>query len=157
LGDYYYQQPRKFQYYWHCGYAHVWKRSALDAVGGLLDWAILGGADNYMCRGLCGITKQLPRSLGPVGRQWLSYWQDRAMRHLHQNVGYIDGTLIHHFHGHKGDRSYNDRGQILVNAQFDPAKDLKRDTQGLWQMEPGNVALRDGIRRYFRQRNEDAA
>jgi flagellar basal body-associated protein FliL len=34
--------------------------------------------------------------------------------------------------------------------------DLKRDCQGLFQLEDNKIELRDAIRRYFRQRNEDS-
>lgn len=156
LDAYSYGQGKGQCYYWHPGYSAAWRRSALDAVGGLIDWTILGGGDLYMMRGLTGITKSLPRSLGANGQRLLRIWNERAEKHIKRNVGYIDGAIAHYYHGPKAARAYNDRGQILINARFDPERDLKRDWQGLYQLETGNNALRDGIRRYFRNRNEDA-
>lgn len=56
----------------------------------------------------------------------------------------------------RAERAYKDRGQVLVQAGFDPEKDLKRDWQGVWQLTDRAHRLRDGLRRYFQERNEDA-
>ena len=52
-----------------------------------------------------------------------------------------------------------ERWKILKDFQFNPRTDLKRDHQGLWQLEDDHtlrfVGLRDAIRNYFRMRNED--
>lgn len=151
-----YHGPDGPTYYWHPGYAWAARRDALNKVGCLMDWAILGGADLFMARALVGLHRRLPASLGKVGRRWLELWGQRAERHVRRNVGAMDGMLLHYFHGNKADRRYKDRGQILVDAHFNPELMLKRDTQGLWQLEPEFVQLRDDARRYFHERNEDA-
>lgn len=152
----YYGAPQGLKkYYWHPGYAWAARRSALEAVGGLVDWSILGGGDLYMARLLTGVSRVLPKSLGPVGQQWLKTWGDRADRAIRQNVGVVEGGVLHYWHGPKASRSYQDRGQILVAGQFDPCAHLRKDTQGLWMLDDDAVVLRDGIRKYFRQRNED--
>lgn len=144
-------------FYWHPGFAWAARRDALDALGGLIDWSILGGGDLFMARALVGELKRggLPTSLGAAGVRWMLEWQNRAETHIRRNVGYVDGLITHYWHGAKKNRRYRDRGQILTTAQFDPERDLKRDTQGLWQLTDRSRDLRDGIRAYFRQRNED--
>jgi hypothetical protein len=52
-------------------------------------------------------------------------------------------------------RGYPDRWKILRDQDFDPQRDLHRDWQGLYQLAPHRIGLRDGIRGYFRSRNED--
>lgn len=152
---YYGAKPGQKKYYWHPGYAWAARRSALEAVGGLIDWGILGGGDLYMARLLTGISRVLPKSLGPTGQAWLKTWGERADRCIRKNVGVVEGGLFHYWHGPKAQRGYQDRGQILVSGKFDPAAHLRRDTQGLWMLDDLAVELRDGIRSYFRQRNED--
>ncbi len=98
----------------------------------------------------------LPRSLGKTGVRWLMEWQRRAMLHICGNVGYVEGLILHYWHGKKDDRAYRDRGQILTRARFDPETDLTRDPQGLWQLGERSHELRESIRAYFRHRNEDA-
>jgi hypothetical protein len=147
----------KRPYYWHPGFAWAWRRKAYNDVGRWIDWAILGGGDMYMAHGLMGLLdeKRMPRSLMANGARWLREWQNRALKYINKNVGYINGLVAHHWHGKKANRKYRDRGQILSSAKFDPELDLKPDDQGLWQLTDRSPELREGIREYMRQRNED--
>jgi hypothetical protein len=86
-------------------------------------------------------------------------WQDRA-KALRQDLGYVPGTIVHHWHGKKAQRHYWTRKKVLVESQFDPTTDVSRDSQGIWQLHDDGtdrfIKLRDGLRRYFRSRNEDS-
>lgn len=140
---------------WHPGYAWAATRKAMDATGGLLDIAILGAADNHMAHGLYGMA-DLTLGEGPGNgyRTAVLEWQSRAAA-LHHDVGFVPGALFHDFHGPKRKRGYRDRWKILRENNFDPVKDLTRDWQGLWQLRPERIKLRDDLRRYFRSRDED--
>jgi hypothetical protein len=141
---------------YHPGFAWSCTKTAFNNLGGLIDWAILGGADLYMARALTKISKTLPQSLGKSGKNWLKLWTDRADKYINGNVGVVDGLLLHSWHGFKNNRLYKDRGQILINTKFEPTVDLKRDNYGLWQLTDLKPQLRDGLKQYFRLRNEDA-
>jgi len=155
--DGYYVRPGVGPHYYHPGFGWAFTKPGFETVGGLIDWTILGGGDLYMARALTGVeANKLPRALGPTGRRLIKIWRERAAKHIDYNVGYLPGTILHFFHGAKVKRRYKDRGQILVRAGFDPEKDLKRNFQGLYQLEPGNAALRDGLREYLGARDEDA-
>ncbi len=143
--------------YWHPGFAWAARRSALDALGCLLDHCIVGSADWHMAACLIGEgEKTISRQLHPHYKREVLAWQDRANAHIRGNIGYVEGLLAHHWHGRKVDRHYTDRWRILVDNGFDPVADLKRDAQGLLQLTERNRGLRDGIRTYFRSRNEDS-
>lgn len=144
--------------YWHPGFAWAARREAIDHLGGLVDWSVLGGGDMFMAYGLVGqlTNKTMPHSLGINGVRALTEWQARAEKFIQRNVGYVPGLLLHYWHGKKIDRRYNDRGQILVKCKFDPELDLKKDWQSLYQLTDRDFTLRDEIRSYFRQRNEDS-
>jgi hypothetical protein len=157
-GDYYeYEQTNKeAAFYWHPGYAWAYRRSALDAVGGLLDTCILGGADYHMAYGLIGeiedtINRPSLRSYNAIIRRWAH----RADKYIKRNVGYVPGLILHSWHGAKARRRYKDRWQIFEETQFCPNRDLKRDCQGLWQIDD-HPKLQHMLRAYFRQRNEDS-
>ncbi len=82
-------------------------------------------------------------------------WQRRCDKFVKRDVGYVSGTLMHAWHGSKQNRGYKDRWKILVDHQYDPYKDVYKDSQGLYQLDDDKLGLRDDIRRYFRSRHED--
>ena len=145
---------------WHPGYAWACRRDAWDHLGGLIDFGIVGSADRYMAYGLVG---EIAESLSPEILQacptyadWCFEWQARAESYIKRNIGFVDGLLLHYFHGSKKKRGYVNRSTILWDNGFDPAKDIKRDWQGLWQLTDQKIHLRDGLRAYFRSRDEDS-
>ena len=83
-------------------------------------------------------------------------WQDRALKFIKKNIGYVSGTIVHNFHGKKRNRFYVERWKCLDEKQYDPIRDIKRDYQGLFQLDTDKIKLRDDIRKYFRARNEDS-
>ena len=138
------------------GYAWACTRKAYNQVGGFVDKAILGAADWNMAYALIGKV-HLSRSdnLHQNYLNMLDSWQERAEKRIIRNIGYVPGTVAHAYHGPKALRGYNTRERILVDHEFDPLKDLYRDSYGLYQMEDSKPQLRDDIRKYFRARHED--
>lgn len=144
----------------HPGYAWAWNRSALTTVGGLIDFSMLGSADWQMACGLLGNIEDSARyEISDGYRNALNAWGRRAAR-LRRNVGYVPGLVLHYWHGAKSDRGYEWRNKIYTETLFDPTQDLSRDTYGLYQWNDDGtdryIQLRDGLRGYFRSRNEDA-
>ena len=140
----------------HPGYAWAARRDALEATGGLYDTAILGSADHHMAAAIIGRVHDFrPKGIHKAYARNLDVWQDRA-KALHKDLGFVEGTLLHWWHGPKADRKYKDRWSILLKHGFDPDRDLQRDTQGLWKLSQRGERLRRDIRLYFHQRNEDS-
>lgn len=154
-----YGDPKR-NIFWHPGFAWAARREAIDHLGQLIDFAILGSADHHMAMALIGQAgRSIHKGVSRAYRDQVLDWQDRAERHIQRDIGFVEGALWHYWHGKKADRKYVDRWQILVESQFDPRTDLKRDWQGLWQLRvegPRQIRLRDRIRAYFRARNEDS-
>jgi hypothetical protein len=145
---------------WHPGFAWAARREAWDAVGGLFDQAVLGSGDRHMA---CAMIGKAPVSysaqLSKGYKDAVLNWEDKCDRYIKRDVGFVQGTILHQWHGKKRDRGYQSRWKILESNKFNPVTDLKRDWQGLWQLEVTNdrqIELRDDIRRYFRSRNEDS-
>ena len=84
----------------------------------------------------------------------INAWQNRVAQ-LNKNIGVVDQFAVHHFHGSKKNRGYDSRDKILVQYQFDPIADLRRNHQGILELTGNKPGLRDAIRRYFISRNED--
>jgi hypothetical protein len=142
--------------YWHPGYAWAGRRSAINDLGGFGDIGIVGSGDYSMA---CALIGQVEKSLRPLYHKeyknyWLQ-WQARAEKFVRRNLGYVPGTLLHSWHGKKLCRRYNVRDSILIENSFNPKTDIYKDVQGLWQLSGNKLELRDQLRQYFSQRNED--
>ena len=161
-GGYYYPEPRSSGVAgWHTGLAWACRRDAWDDMGGLIDYAILGSADNHMAHGLIGqMARTLNTNLSQPYKDKLLEWEFRCERYIRRNIGYVSGLLIHYWHGRKGDRRYRHRWKILTDNQYNPDIDIKYDWQGMIQLtdrgDERSLRIRDQIMRYFRARNEDS-
>lgn len=143
----------------HCGYAWAATREAMETLDGLIDFSIVGSADFQMaCAFMDDILRSVTYPCSGHYKDALSAWGRRAAL-LRRNIGYVDGLLIHNWHGKKSDRGYQWRWKILVDSQYNPYYDLKKDWQGLnYLVDDGSeryIALRDALKHYFRSRNED--
>jgi len=137
------------------GGAWAARREALEAVGGLIDWSILGSNDYFMALGLIGaIQPETTRMPGSNYAASLLDWQEKC-RGLTGDLGWVDTRLLHAWHGSKADRGYDTRWKILVDNNFDPDLDLVRDDRGLLGFSGRNPVLREQIEAYFLARNED--
>jgi len=142
---------------WHTGYAWAMTRDAFEAVGGLIDIAIVGSADHHMARALVGVAgPSLFKGIHEHYRRIVLAWQARALEHLKRDLGFLPVTILHHWHGKKGDRGYATRSGILLRNRYDPLVDIKRTWDGIVQLAGHKHELRDDIRAYFRSRNEDS-
>ncbi len=145
------------------GGAWAWRRQAFNAVGGMLDTCILGSGDWHMAFALMGrygfdVETERRRNTTAHTRS-VEQWMARAAKlELHPGksaIGCVDNFAVHHFHGSKLARAYGERWQILKKHGFDPATDLTKDWQGVWRWTGNKPGLRDDVRRYFLNRNED--
>lgn len=147
----------KYGSYYHPGFAWAYSRKAWNGFGGLIDHAILGSGDHHMANCLIGMgNRSLPKDIHQDYKDRVLAWEKNALSTVKMDVGYLPTTIRHHFHGPKKARQYVQRWKILIDNGFDPDYDLKRDHNGLWQLTDRNWKLRDGIRAYFRGRNEDS-
>lgn len=148
-----------YEHHGHPGYAWAANLSALSQVGGLIDIGVLGSGDRHMAMGLLGcIDQSRSDEMSDAYKKSLKEWESRAERYIKRDVGFVPGGVLHYWHGSKKNRGYSNRWKILIDNAFDPLTDLKRDVQGLYQLETTTrrqINLRDQIRSYFRSRNED--
>lgn len=142
---------------WHPGFAWAARREAIDHLGGLVDWAVMGAADRHMAYALVGkCATSIPTGVQGTYRRLLMEWEQRAEKYIRRNIGYVPGTILHRWHGNKRNRRYQERWNIIIKHLFDPELDLKKDWQGLFQLTERNRGLRDDLRYYFKLRNEDS-
>lgn len=146
--------------YWHCGFSWAYRASAWNSMGGMIDRAICGAGDHHMALAMIGQSKlSLPGGIHENYRHMIKTWEDRATAVIKRNIGYVPGTIHHHYHGKKEDRKYNERWDYLTANHYDPYTDVSMDRHGVLQWALPNQergwAMRDGMRQYFRERRED--
>lgn len=150
--------PKHYGHQGAVGGAWAFRRSAFEKVGGLLDCCILGSADWHMAFAMAmrdDVHPDMNLSAAPGFVAAIKRWAERA-KLLRGNIGFVNGHVIHHWHGPMKNRGYTWRSSILTDNHFDPLTDLKYDWQGVLQLTKEKPALRDAIRAYFKQRHEDS-
>lgn len=149
--------PALYGVSWHPGYAWAIRRDVLESLGGLYENTILGAADHHMAWAFVGKPHQGIHGQASEGykRDALA-WCKHAAEVVKGDLGVVPGLICHYWHGRKEARKYVERWSILVDTGFDPAVDLARTASGMLKLTGRSAALRDRIREYFRQRNDDA-
>jgi hypothetical protein len=139
----------------HPGYAWAATRATLEAVGGLVDTAVLGAADHHMALAIVGKAHlSFPGGISDGYKAPILLWQERIKRHG-LTLGYVGGSVQHHYHGSKEHRRYVSRWGILERHKFDPKEDMKSNTSGLWELTGNKPALAKDMMAYYAGRNED--
>lgn len=143
------------KYYWHPGYAWAFTRHALETLGGLFEYNIVGGGDYVVAQALIGDVRRAVYAGASTEYVALAEaFAERAAR-LHRNMGNVPGTVVHHFHGPKTRRKYKERNVILQKAHYNPLRDVYHDTQGVLALRPDATDLRRDLRSYFQERSDD--
>jgi hypothetical protein len=147
--------------YGHCGYAWACTRDAWNGFGRLPEFAILGSGDHTLSLALIGKVRwafpdSVRRRAHPNYVSKCLEIENKCERHIKRNIGYVSGTVGHFFHGAKRLRRYRERWEILIQHNFDPEVDIRRDWQGMIELEDNKPELRNDLFRYFRERSEDS-
>jgi hypothetical protein len=134
------------------------RKSVLSQIGMLPDWAITASADLGITMGLLGhVEVSFEKGYtAPYCNKW-RVWGNRAYSVIRGNIGYLPGTIIHYFHGHRKNREYTSGRQLLVDHTFNPSIDIIKDWQGLYRFTGANPKLQDAIRVYMERLNETAS
>ncbi|CAF4175519.1 unnamed protein product [Rotaria sp. Silwood2] len=154
----------------HPGYAWAMRRTTFDAMGGLLDFSILGSGDIHFAYALINrIEETIPDGIDEDYQTLAKVWGQRIAQIAGNGsfVGYIPVNICHYWHGNRVDRGYFDRWTILERCQFSPLKDLEKNNQtGLLRLtdysrseeveaKKRSESIEKMIISYFRSRNED--
>ena len=141
----------------HTGYAWACTAEAWDQVGGLIDFSLMGSADYQMACALLGdvVSSTYNRSYSGGYISKLVEWEQKCAG---MKVGYVDGLILHNYHGKKSDRGYGTRWKVLVDLDFSPQRDLVSNPQGILTLNKESekyFELKDELIKYFISRKED--
>ena len=140
--------------FWHPGYAWACTRTAFQTMGGLPDWAILGSGDRHMAMALAGIGQfSCPGNVHENYKIMLKRYERNLKKF---KVSWVDGTIIHFWHGSFADRRYKERWDILTRNAFDPLEDIGYTDEGLVQLTPKGLRFEKLLDDYFIGRKEDS-
>jgi hypothetical protein len=84
-------------------------------------------------------------------------WAQRFHDDVRGNIGRIPGRIYHLWHGDLRNRRYRGRHTDFANIAFDPATDIRRDSNGILQWSSQRPDLETFARTYFASRQEDGA
>lgn len=145
--------PKAKYGFWHPGYAWAIARKPYEKISGLIDFAVLGSGDRHMALALIGkVEWSAPGNIHDGYHIRLRAFQDRCKG---LKLGYISGTIVHHWHGNKADRKYVQRWDILTKGTYNPQIDIKKTKEGLLHLTNEGLRLQHPIIEYFKGRNED--
>ena len=140
----------------HPGFLLAFQRKVLEKMGGLLEIGILGSGDHSMLAAIVGKAHlSYPSNVHENYKKIVLDWQARAEKVIKRDLGFTRGSIHHFFHGQKRKRFYANRWALLINNNFNPATDIRKNCYGLWEICSDKVGLRDDIRKYFLSRDED--
>lgn len=81
-------------------------------------------------------------------------WAERFSSDI-KRVGYIEGSILHLWHGELADRGYAERHRAFSTLNFNPYSDICADPGAPLEWARNANAYNDFARRYFLSRNED--
>jgi len=140
--------------FWHPGYAWACTRAAFQKMGGLPDWAILGSGDRHLAMSLAGLGQtSCPGTIHENYKMMLKLYE-KSLKNF--KVSWVDGTIIHYWHGSFTDRKYRERWDILVQNSFDPFEDIGYTDEGLVQLTEKGRRFEKYLDDYFMGRREDS-
>jgi hypothetical protein len=140
--------------FWHPGYAWACTRAAFQKMGGLPDWAILGSGDRHLAMSLAGLGQtSCPGTIHENYKIMLKLYE-KSLKNF--KVSWVDGTIIHYWHGSFTDRKYRERWDILVQNSFDPFEDIGYTDEGLVQLTEKGQRFEKYLDDYFMGRREDS-
>lgn len=140
------------------GYAWAGRIDTIQKLGGLFELAICGSGDRHMGYSFVGQEYfSMPTRINKVYKDKVSEWASKAQNIVQRNIGYVDGNILHNWHGKKENRKYIDRWQILIDNEIDLEQHLTKNDQGVLEWsESAPLKLKNDLSEYFSQRNEDS-
>lgn len=152
-------QPVSTDAYNVFGFAWAARRDVVTAAG-LYDSNVIGGGDAIVAFAHVGQLEQflVSRPYTEAHREHIRRWVARARdAGLLAHMGDVPQTAWHLWHGAIANRNYVTRYQVLVDHDYDPARDIVIEPeQPLRWADPGS-AMANAVARYFFERREDGA
>jgi hypothetical protein len=137
---------------------HAWAiRRELIARHGFYDAGIVGGGDTALACAGYGVFDEVIR-LNCMNERQIEYylaWAEPFYESIQGNVSFVEGDLLHLWHGEPSNRRWFERHHDLRPYCFDPFLDIAPSDSGSWWWITAKPELHEYVRSYFSTRNED--
>ncbi len=133
-------------------FAGAARRSVFDELG-FYDKMIVGGGDSIMTTAFIG-RKPIITNLSNDLKKDIELWSDKMFAKTKSSLSFVDGELIHLFHGVAKNRKYVARFNILENNNFNPYNDIKLNKYQCFEWSSDKKDLHLQVKAYFKFRNE---
>jgi hypothetical protein len=142
----------------HTGFAWAARRELFDRCG-LFDLCLTGSADHLMAHAFVGDfdSRCIDNLIGlgsPLHREFVK-WATEAYRVTEGRIGYVEGRILHLWHGDTKDRRYHERSLAFKKLEFVPSRDIRLTSDGCWDWTGANPALEQWAADLFYDRMED--
>lgn len=142
--------------YWHPGFAWAMDsetvKKMMAELGYVLPEHTVGGADRHMALAAANFTDIPSPYMTLEYLDMLDRWR-QAYHRTGCQLGVIQGSIHHCYHGTMANRKYVERNTLL--AKFVPNVTTRLDEHGIVQWFQASNELRLGMINYFRERYED--
>jgi hypothetical protein len=141
----------------HPGFAWAARADWLREVG-LYAHMATGSGDTLMTPGFTGrpLREWHDSQLNSATRAHWERWTHQARARMTGEFGYVEGSLVHWFHGSVKDRDYRKRWGYIKAHDYDPSRDVVIAPGGwLEWSEHASRALIETVTAYFPARRED--
>jgi hypothetical protein len=138
------------------GLAWVARREVLDRDG-FYDACVMGSGNRAMLGGALGKPADAIHFLR-MGPRWAEHylaWAERHAERVGADIGCVEGSLIHLWHGDLEHRRYQDRHCDFSAYGYDPSTDVTLDDSGCWRWNSEKREMHAFVAQYFRERRED--
>lgn len=148
----------RFDLHGHTGFAWAAQKSIFSQVG-LYDVCIAGSADHMMAHSFVGDwnTKCVKRVIGnnPYFYNHYLKWSHDIYKKTKAKISYVEGALLHLWHGDVENRNYVIRQRTLEKFGFNPLNDISVNEVNCWKWTHENESLKIWAEDYFVLRKED--
>jgi hypothetical protein len=132
------------------GMAWVARRRLLETHG-FYDAGVIGGGDALLVAAACGRApdKAAAFHMGPEQSSHYVAWASRFYQDVQGRISFVEGDVVHLWHGDLSDRRYTERFKDFHRFGFDPRHDLAQAPEGVWRWNSNKPELHNWVRGHF--------
>jgi len=140
----------------HPGFAWAGRRDFLERHM-FYDRHVLGANDFLMALVFLDNFKHkyITEDINEYMRNDFLSWANSISADSQKNVGYLNGSIRHLWHGKIENRQYILRDSYLLESNFNPKEDIKIGESGLYHWSSIKPRMHQAVQQYFVDRNDD--